>query len=183
MLRSAGTMHWIGLLLCLRVALSQGKPSEDASDVTLAKRLRYGDDGQVFRVLVKDDLVAVYFQYAGQEYAVARTDKQGLAWNEAKERCQLLGGDLPILRKITAEGVEKYIWSYKQRKDFDKVMKPIKKISGGFKQYWIGEGPDRTGQGHSCQFTRGSMIDISECWCQWSQYQMIDSFLCQLKRA
>ena len=74
--------------------------------VTLAKRLRYGDDGQVFRVLVKDDLVAVYFQYAGQEYAVARTDKQGLAWNEAKERCQLLGGDLPILRKITAEGYE-----------------------------------------------------------------------------
>jgi len=176
-------MHWIGVILCLRVALSQGKPSEDASDVTLAKRLRYGDDGQVFRVLVKDDLVAVYFQYAGQEYAVARTDKQGLAWNEAKERCQLLGGDLPILRKITAEGVEKYIWSYNQRKDFDKVMKPIKKISGGFKQYWIGEGPDRTGQGHSCQFTRGSMIDISECWCQWSQYQMIDSFLCQLKLA
>jgi len=216
-------MHWIGVLLCLAVALSQGKPSEDASEVALAKRLRYGDDGnskifkiasasgqirvvmnggKVVKVVTGGEQVEFYFHEGGiwgsqvQEFAVVRTEKQQLTYNEAKERCQRLGGDLPNLLNYYKD---KMIWVYSQtwgfqtgfeHEDLNKVMESIMKITGEkFEKFWIGEYRrvfesigNIAGEYWNCmkrsKGSNGYSITFGDC-----KSSIIDSFLCQLKRA
>jgi len=154
------------------------------------------ESGKV-QVVTAGEPVEFYFRGGGYygrryyEYAVARTEKQQLTYNEAKERCQRLGGDLPNLRNN--EGV---MWQYRQDgsfqtgikwEDFNKVMKAIMKITGEkFEKFWIGEG-NKKGERWNCMERYkgewGDMDSITFGNCQSSQTLMIDSFLCQLKRA
>ena len=84
--------------------------------VTLAKRLRNGDDGNSqIRIDMKGGQVvkvSVYFEAGGymdtkvRKYVVVRTEEQQLPYDGAKRRCELLGGDLPNLINADADGYE-----------------------------------------------------------------------------
>lgn len=105
-------MVWIGVLLCLGIALSQAQPSKEASDASSAKRMRYTFPeswGKVVKVYgSKHDWqnrpdAEMFFFKVEQGYNeywktyVAVYQSEPLTSEEATDKCQKLGEGLSVV--------------------------------------------------------------------------------------
>jgi len=185
MIRPGWNMIRVGILLCLGVTWSQGKPSKDASDVLPAKRLAADADVDVNDGQVLPFSQMYFFRIGGKSYVQAFT-KTELGPDEAQIKCQQLGsvlgcaGDLAAFTKT--ENVPKFglvtSWNfnYKQYIMARKVLEQINEMSGGFVRSWT-----RTINGNTCSYLYGahnSVFQGNSEICK-GKYNKSDTFVCQ----
>jgi len=190
-------MIWTGLLLCLWVTWTQGKPSEDAdaSSVVSVKSLSqalngiHGNKRKIAQIGQN-----FFFRIAGKTYVQAFSE-QGLNWEEAKAGCQKLGdiltwlgmgdgagvtGDLASFT-MKRSGVSYSEWTpewndYKRNEALIFTIQDIKKITGAFKDSWAAK---QIGTGH-CSYLDSShriprACDEYKCKCE----DKLNAFFCQ----
>jgi len=185
-------MIWIGILLCLGITSSQGKPSGDASDVMPAKELREADDSQpkIFDLVSGKKKGEQMFQFSIQKRlsVLVRTEDE-LNWEEARARCQQLGDELEwtesglhgdLYHFMDEEDDYKYLNSDKQRElahAFGMIYtrEEEQKNPERIENFWLGKDP-RKDREDSCQFFYGIYGNYAT---QQSCKEKLHAFLCE----
>jgi len=186
-------MIWIGILLCLGITSSQGKPSGDASDVIPAKELREADDHKhkVFELVLgkKEGEQMFIFSIKKRLSVLVRTEDE-LNWEEARARCQQLGDELEwtesglngdLYHFMTEEDDYKYLDREKDRdlaSKFGRIYRrkvEQKNPEPVIEDVWLGKDP-RKDRDDSCMYfygIYGNYVTSQSC------KKKLQAFLCE----
>jgi len=186
-------MIWIGILLCLGITSSQGKPSGDASDVMPAKELREADDNKpkIFELVSGKKKGEQMFQFSIQKRlsVLVRTEDE-LNWEEARARCQQLGDELEwtesglngdLYHFMTEEDDYKYLDQEKDRElasNFGRIYSrklEQKNPEPVIEDVWLGKDP-RKDRNDSCMYfygIYGNYVTSTSC------KKKFQAFLCE----
>jgi len=166
-------MIWIGILLCLGITSSQGKPLGDAADVIPAEELREADDQQPTNpknlpffelVLGKKEGEQMYLFSILKRLTVLVQTAEELNWEEARARCQQLGDELDWTESglngdLSHFMIEEYLNRKKDREfayAFSQLRRKYKQknpeTEPKFHDVWLGKDPRKEG---SCMFFYG----------------------------